>query len=149
MKRPFLLYLLCAAHILLGLSATAGGGMLFLRPDGSLLGMEPEWLDPSPFSTYLIPGLLLFTVVGLFPLVTVAGLLAKPDWSWANTLNIYSNRHWAWAYSLYSGIIVITWITVQLMMTQYFWLQPVMIFTGLFIIVLTLAPAVMMEFETL
>jgi hypothetical protein len=148
MKRSIFLYLLMALHIFLGLGAFAGGGMLLLQPDGSLLGMEAAWLDHSPFHTYLIPGFILFVLNGLLPLFTVVGLLLQPDWRWANALNIYSNRHWAWTYSLYSGVIVITWITVQLIMTRYFWLQPVMIFTGLLIIVFTLIPSVMKKFET-
>lgn len=84
---------------------------------------------------------------GLLPLFVFAGLLLKPGWQWASALNIYHNRHWAWTYSLYSGIIVIAWITVQLVMTQYFWLQPVMIFTGLLIIICTMTPAVMKAYE--
>ena len=146
MTRPFFLYLLFVPHLFLGISATAGGGLLLLKPDGSLLGMDPGWLDNSPFNTYLAPGLILLIVVGLFPLFTFVGLLLKPGWRWANIFNIYHDRHWAWTYSLYSGIITIIWITVQLVMTQYFWLQPVMIFTGLMIILLTLTPPVMKRF---
>lgn len=145
--RPFSLYLLLIPHIFLSLGAVYGGIFLILKPDGSALGMNPEWLDHSPFTNYLIPGLILFTLVGLFPLFTVAGLLLKPGWKWANALNIYPNRHWAWAYSLYSGVIVIIWITVQLIWTQYFWLQAVMIITGLLIIILTLMPSVIKHFE--
>lgn len=148
MKRPFFVYLLVVLHIFLGTGAFAGGGMLVIQPNGALLGMDPDRLSRSPFNNYLIPGLVLFMLVGLLPLLTCIGLLLKPVWRWANTLNIYSDMHWAWAYSLYSGIIVVTWITIQLVMTQYFWLQPVMIFTGLLIIVFTLTPSVMKDFET-
>jgi len=147
MNRPFLLYPLVFLLAFLGIGAIAGGGMLFIKPDGSLLGMDPEWLEHSPFNNYLIPGLILFTFSGFLPLLTLLGLLLKPNWRWTNAFNIYSDKHWAWAYSLYSGIIVITWITIQLIMTQYFWLQPVMIFTGLLIIVLSLTPSVMKYFE--
>ncbi len=146
MKRPFLLYLLCIPHIFLGTGAIAGGGMLLIKPDGSLMGMDPEWLDRSPFHSYLVPGIILFTLVGLLPLVTLVGLLGKSEWRWMKMLNIYPNMHWAWATSLYSGIIVILWIAIQQVMTQYFWLQPVMIFTGILIIVFTLSPAVMKYF---
>ncbi len=147
MKFPFFLYLLFSLHLFLGLGAITGGGMLILKLDGSLLGMETGWLSQSPFSSYLIPGFLLFIFSGLLPLFAFLGLLFKPEWRWVNVLNIYPNRHWSWAYSLYSGIIVIIWITVQLIMTRYFWLQPVMIFTGLLIIVFTLTPAIMKKFE--
>jgi hypothetical protein len=147
MKVRLFLYPLLVLHLFLSLGALAGGGMLVLRPDGSLLGMELGWLAQSPFSSYLIPGFLLFIFSGLLPLFSFLGLLFKPEWRWANALNIYPNRHWAWTYSLYSGIIVITWITVQLVMTRYFWLQPVMIFTGLLIVVFTLTPSIMKRFE--
>lgn len=33
-------------------------------------------------------------------------------------------------------------------MTQYFWIQPVIIFIGLFIIIITMIPAVMKHYET-
>jgi hypothetical protein len=147
MRRPFILYLLFGLHIFLGLGGVYGGMMLIFGPDGSLLGVDAGWLDHSPFSTFIIPGFILFTLVGLFPLFAFMGLLWKPDWNWANSLNIYANRHWAWTYSLYSGIVVIFWIIAQQLLTQYFWLQPVMILTGLLIIIFTLTPAVIKRFE--
>lgn len=147
MNRPFFLYPLFVLHLFLGVGGLFGGGMLLLKPDGSLLGMQLEWLEHSPFKDYLMPGFILFTFNGVLPLFTFTGLLLKPGWKWPDTLNIYRNRHWGWTYSLYSGIIVIAWITVQLIMTQYFWLQPVMIFTGLLIIICTMTPAVMKAYE--
>jgi hypothetical protein len=148
MKRPFLLYILYLLLAFLALGSLAGGGMLILIPDGSSLGMAANWLDGSPFKSYLIPGLILFTTAGLFPSFALVGLILKPDWKWANLLNIYTNRHWAWTYALYSGIIAIIWIIVQQVMTYYFWLQPAMIFTGLGIIITVMTPAVIKEFKT-
>lgn len=147
MKRPFFLYLLFILQLFLGICAFAGGAMLILKPDGSLLGMQSGWLKHSPFHNYLIPGLILFILSGLLPLVTFIGLLYRPNWAWLNTFNIYYTMHWSWTYSLYSGIIIITWITVQLIMTQFFWIQPIMIFTGLLIIICTMVPAVINYFE--
>ncbi len=146
MKRPIFLYPLILLHAFLGMGAFAGGAMLLIKSDGSLLGMEPKWLEHSPFDNYLLPGFILFTINGLLPLLTLVGLLIKPVWRWPSLINVYTDRHWAWAYSLYSGVIVIIWITVQQIMTQYFWLQPVMIFTGLLIIVFSLFPSVMKYF---
>ncbi|MCG3164989.1 MAG: hypothetical protein POELPBGB_00749 [Bacteroidia bacterium] len=149
MKRPFFLYMLCIVHLLVGLNAAAGGVLMMLKPDGALLGMKQEWLANSPFENYFIPGLLLFFMLGIFSLFTVWGLLRKPQLKVFNVLNIYPDMHWAWAYSLYSGIITITWILIQMLLTQYFWLQPLIIFFGLLVIVFTLIPGVITCFKKL
>lgn len=147
MKRSIFLYFIYLLHLILSFTSLIGGAMLVLKPDGSLLGMQTEWLDQSPFKNYLIPGLILFTLNGILPMLTFIGLLLKPKWDFANLFNIYPNRYWAWTYSLYVGIITITWIIMQQMMTNYFWIQPVIIFIGLLIIICTMLPAVMKEYE--
>jgi len=147
MKQPFFLYLLLVLQLFLGICAFAGGSLLILKPDGSLLGMQSGWLNHSPFHNYIIPGLILFTFSGLFPLFTFVGLLLRPDWKWADAFNIYHTMHWSWTYSFYSGIVIIVWITAQLILTQFFWLQPIILFTGVFIIICTMVPAVINYFE--
>src|ERR1700682_2642760 len=58
-----------ALEIFLGFGALFGGGALILAPDGHLLGMPTKLLSGSPFSSYLVPGLVLFTLIGLAPLL--------------------------------------------------------------------------------
>ncbi len=145
MSRPFPLYPLVILHKLLGLGALYGGWYLLYDPTG--LGVRPEWLAQSPFRSYLLPGLFLLLVQGVFPLFVVAGLWWKPDWRRAGALNIYPGRHWAWTYSLYTGLVLIGWITVQIMWVPRFWLQPVFLVVGLLILILTLWPGVMRYFE--
>jgi hypothetical protein len=149
MKRPFFLYLLFALHLFIGLNASAGGALMIIKPDGSLLGMQPEWLVNSPFGNYFIPGLILFLLLGIFPLFVFYGLLRKSELKALNILNIYKDMHWAWAYSLYTGVVIISWIIVQLLMTRYFWLQPVIISVGLLILVFTLMPGVINYYKKL
>ena len=60
-------------EVLLGVGAVFGGGALLLAPDGHLLSMPISALSGSPFSDYLIPGAILFSVLGVTPLL-VAGL---------------------------------------------------------------------------
>jgi hypothetical protein len=139
-------YLLALLHLFLGINGLAGGALLMAKTDGSLLGMEKGWLDHSPFSSYLVPGFLLFSFMGLLPLITLAGLFSSRSPKIFRVLNIYKDKHWAWAFSVYTGIIAITWITVQLIMTRYFWIQPVIIFNGLAILVLTMLPPVMKQY---
>ena len=146
MKKPFAFYPLCLVHFLLGVNALFGGGALILSPDGSMIGMPPGSLGNSPFGSFLIPGIILFLFNGVFPLFILTGLIWQPSWKWANALNIYPDRYWAWTYSVYSGIITIIWITVQLLFVPPFVLQPIFISVGLFILVLTLTPGMMRYF---
>ena len=147
MKRPFSLYILLALHFFLGINGFAGGLLLLLAPDGSLLGLQAGWLAHSPFRNYFIPGMLLLLFNGIFPLFVFTGLIRRPRWAFADVLNIYRDRHWAWTYSLFAGIISIAWITVQQVMTNYFWIQPVIIATGLLIIICTMMPRVMKAYS--
>ncbi len=140
---PAIVYVLCLLHVVLGVSAFAGGASLMLAPDGSLLNLKPGLLQHTPFSNYFIPGLLLFLLNGIFSFVIIFGLLFKPDWEIFDQFNIYKEKHGAWAYSLFSGIIILIWIIAQQMMTAYFWLQPVIAIMGLLIIILTMLPEVM------
>jgi hypothetical protein len=139
--------LLCLLHLFLGTNGVIGGILLMIRTDGSMLGMQSDWLSHSPFNSYFIPGVLLFLFVGIIPLMTFLGLVKSRNWRLPNLFNIYRNRNWAWSFSLYTGIIAISWITIQLIMTQYFWIQPVIIFNGLLIIIMTLLPEIMKRFE--
>lgn len=142
------IFLLCLLHLFLGINGLIGGTLLVIKTDGSLLGMQSDWLKNSPFSTYFIPGLLLAFFLGVIPLITFIGIISKRNWRVTNVFNIYRNSHWSWSFSLYTGIIAISWITIQLVLTQYFWIQPIIIFTGLLIIIISLLPLVIKHFES-
>lgn len=139
-------YLLLATHLLLSINGLIGGLLLMIKPDGSKLQMDPTWLGRTPFQNYFLPGLLLFTFVGLLSMITLLGLMFKFKASILNKVNIYPEKHWAWTYSLYSGFSTIIWITVQLILTQYFWLQPVILFIGTGILICTLMPGVIRHY---
>ena len=62
-----------ALEVLLGIGALGGGLVLVLAPRGEIMPLPLSALAGSPFETYLGPGLILFTVLGLGPLVA-AGL---------------------------------------------------------------------------
>jgi hypothetical protein len=50
---------------------------------------------------------------------------------------------WAWTGSLLIGIVLFTSIMVQLLLTRYFYLQPMMLAMASLIILITLLPRVM------
>jgi len=56
--------LLFLLHLFVGIGALFGGLAAIVNPQ-TPLGMPAEPLKNSPFSSYLIPGIILFTVIGL------------------------------------------------------------------------------------
>lgn len=142
MKRPperIMLYTLLA---FLAVNGLAGGMLMIIQTDGSLLGMEEGFLNGSPFSNYLIPGLLLMLFNGLLPACALIGMLTGRRNRIADRLNIFPEKQWGWTFSLYSGITTMIWIIVQQLVTSFFVLQPIISAFGLFILILTLMPRV-------
>jgi len=84
----------------LGLGAMTGAVPLILAPDGHLLGMTTKLLAESPFNSYLVPGIVLFSVIGVAPLlaaaVTLRGLAIAPQAAIA------------------VGVLLIGWIAVEM-----------------------------------
>ena len=109
----------------LGLSATGGGGALIISPSGKLLGGLPlSILENSPFNNFLIPGIILFVVIGLFPALLVFALLKKPTSPLAERFNFFTDMHWAWTFSIYAAFALIIWIQVETIYVQGVgWLQ--------------------------
>jgi hypothetical protein len=148
--RSFWLWLLIALLVFIGVGAIISGAMLFIAPDGHLFQWTTEQLTGTPFSNYLIPGLILFTLLGLFPLFVSYGLLRKPNWHWPETINPLKKQHWAWTASWAAGIIMLIWIgTETVLLGLISFLQTVIAVYGLLIIVLTFIPAVKRHFTKL
>ncbi len=60
-------------EVLLSIGALGGGLVLIVAPRGEIMPLPLSALVGSPFDTYLVPGLILFGVLGLGPLAA-AGL---------------------------------------------------------------------------
>ena len=73
-RRPVTEYFLLTALVFQGLSGVAGGFGLVADSTGASIGLPIEWLQGSPFDDYLIPGVILFGVLGIFPLLAAAAL---------------------------------------------------------------------------
>lgn len=142
-QKPITCKLLILWHILLGVGAVFGGLVLIIDPSGGLLKMPMAFLENSPFNNFLIPGIILLVILGVFPLIISYALITKWDWKVANRLNIFSEMHWSWAYSLYIGFALIIWITVEgFIMKQIATIHVVYIFLGLAIQTVTMLPSV-------
>lgn len=142
-KKPFMCYVLIVLQTLLGIGALAGGFGFIMSPSGDALGIPVSVLKYSPFSNFLIPGIILFIMLGVFPLIVMTALAKEWSCKAAQALNIYKDMHWSWTYSLYIGFEVIIWIAIQMsMLDDVAALHIIYIFVGLMIQMVTLLPSV-------
>lgn len=95
---------LAALCLLVGAAAIVGGLGLVARPDGSALRLPLAILEPSPFHSFLIPGLVLLIVIGFGSLT--AGVLVIRDTPRAD------------AAALLAGMSLLVWITAQMTMLR-------------------------------
>ena len=129
-SRPFTFYLLSAALLFQGLSGAAGGLLLIIDPTGNLINMPLRWLSGSPFANYLMPGLFLFSMLGVFPLIVFFGLLIR-------------HKH-SWLASLFIGSTLILWIFIEIIIIGFQIQPPLQIIygsLGILIIALSLRPS--------
>ncbi len=85
-----------------GLSALFGGSVLIAAPDGSILGLPLSLLHRTPFGDFLIPGLILFTILGVG---------SCSGW-WL----VYRRIHWAARWVQVVGLGTVIWIVTQVIM---------------------------------
>jgi len=136
-----MVWFLIILTFILGVSALISGGMLLLVPDGSLMRMPTAILSGSIFTDFLIPGLILFVFLGVYPMLVGLGLW-KMIWTAPGRFNPFKSYHWSWTASLATGIILLIWILTETLMLGYVsFLQPVMALWGILVIILTLLPA--------
>ena len=133
----------------LGISALGGGGTLIISPSGKLLGGLPlSILQNSPFYNFLIPGIILCWVLGIFPCLVVYSLIKRPTNKLAESLNFFKDMYWAWSFSIYVAFALIIWIQVETIFVQGVgWLQTFYLLYGIPLIFVALLPQVRNFYE--
>jgi hypothetical protein len=97
--------------------AFVGGVLLISKPSGHLLGLSPRLLAGSAFHSYLVPGLLLFVVIGLSS--TAAAVTQLRGSAHAPLLTAVA------------GLLLIIWMAVQFAIIGILHpIQPVLLFSG-------------------
>lgn len=135
-RRPAALWLLMITILFQAFSGIGGGIGLLIDPSGSTIGIPQEWLQGSVFQNYLVPGLILFIVLGVGPLFVLIGL--------------WKTRRWGWTGSVLLGVALIIWIAVEILVIGYQAdppLQAIYGAVGVLILILSFLPATSSEFK--
>jgi hypothetical protein len=93
-----------AALIFLGVTSLIGAVPLILAPSGVMLRMPLSLLEHSPFTNFLIPGIILLTANGLLSFVVLALLLRR-------------SALYAW-WVVLQGCVLAGWITIEVAMIR-------------------------------
>ncbi len=105
-------------QLFIGLGAVAGGLGLVLEPSGANLGIPLDMLNHSPFSDFLIPGIVLLIVNGFG---SIAG----------SVLSFKRFQHAA-EIALVLGIFLVAWILIQIYWIHDFhWLHALYLILGI------------------
>lgn len=133
----FSFYILSALILFQAASGLYGGGALILDPTGSSLQMPLSLLEGSPFNDYLIPGMILFVVLGIFPSIVFYGLLRKKVWAWLGAVLV--------------GVALIIWIGTEIVMVGYHAEPPLQLvygLVGIILFILTQMPSLQSELKS-
>lgn len=88
-------------------SAMFGGIGLMIDPSGESMQMPIKFLEHSPFVDFLIPGIILFTVNGLFNL-------------FVGILGVKKRRAFPLLTGL-CGLMLVVWLSIQIMIIKEFY----------------------------
>ena len=90
-----------------GIGAIYGCFHLITDPSGSTLQMPLHYLELSPFQNYLVPGIILITVNGIFSFITLSVIFIN-------------SKVYPW-FILTQGILLSGWIIVQTILLKMFY----------------------------
>ncbi|QDG50404.1 hypothetical protein FIV42_06550 [Persicimonas caeni] len=120
---PWSLYTLMTLVAFQAISGIAGGLGLMLNPTGAPLGIPQAWLAGSPFADYMVPGVILFAVLGVFPTVVAVALYYRVKWAFLATLAV--------------GLGLTIWIGVEIAIIGYHVEPPLQAIYGMLGILIT------------
>ncbi len=110
MQRPFMLWPLIFVLLFLALGGFSGGIPMLTDPANGGYLQFAELLPQLPVSDFILPGLFLLVVMGLFPLLLTYALIARPAWHGVDRFFQWSKHYWAWTATLFLVVIIAVWL---------------------------------------
>ena len=141
MKRPFMLWPLILVLIFLAMGGISGGIPMLADPANGGYLQFGEMLPDLPVSNFILPGLFLLIVMGIFPLLLAYALIARPAWRWVDRLFQWSKYHWAWTGTLILVGIITIWLVYEGWLIGWFPITYISAILGLLILFFAMLPS--------
>ena len=146
-SRPVAVIVLIALEVLLAVLGFASGITFLLDPSGGTHGMDTAMLETTPIGDFTLVGLFFVTCYGILPILAVCGLWKLPRWRWTDAVNKWTGQNWAWTATAVTGVILILWIVVEILLIGSpngfpRFLQAMMTLFGIVILALAMLPRV-------
>ena len=146
MKRPVMLWPLVLVLLFFSLGGFYGGILMLMDPTGELLGVA-NILHLLPVPNFILPGIFLILVMGLFPLILAIALVARPQWNWADSLLHWSKHYWAWTSTIILVVIIALWLIFEGWFMGFYPITYATAVQGLLILIFALMPGVSRYFS--
>ena len=105
-------------------------------------------LRQSPFHSFLIPGILLFLVLGIFPVLLALAFIKNTKSRIAERLNFFEDMTWQWSFCIYVAFALIIWIQSEMVFLHaVHWLHTVYMLYAVAILFVALLPAVRSQYK--
>jgi hypothetical protein len=142
MKRPFMLWPLVLVLIFLAMGGFSGGIPMLADPANGGYLQFGEMLPSLPVSNFILPGLFLFIVMGIFPLLLAYALIIQPTWGWVDRFFQWSKHHWAWTGCLILVGIIAIWLAYEGWLVGWWPITYATAVIGFFILLFVMLPSV-------
>jgi hypothetical protein len=145
--KPVAVMILVALEALLAFLGFASGITFLVDPSGRAHGMNTTLLQTTPIGDFTLVGLFFVTCYGILPVLAIVGLWKLPRWRWTDAVNKWTGQNWAWTATAATGVILIVWIAVEIMLIGSpnglpRFLQAMMTLLGIVILALAMLPRV-------
>jgi len=132
----------------LSIGAIFGGLAFMISPGGDLIKMPLSNLGSSPFKNFLIPGIILFSILGVFPAFMIYALIKKPSIKFFESLNLFKDMHWSWSFCVYVSFALAIWIQAEMVfLNSAHWLQSFYMVYSQVMILITILPGLRKDFK--
>ena len=130
-RRPATVWLEVALLTFLAVGGFVGGVAFVTDPSGASIGARLAWLEKTPVSDFLLPGLFLLFVYAIGSLVLIAGLVWRPASGVLGRIDAALHHHWAWAGTIAMGATLVAWILYEFtIFSERIVLQPILLGVG-------------------